>query len=95
MLFRSGSVDAATAWDSVARGNPKLRTVRIEDAFMPDTFSDREMPEVNYDNGVVPVGLVVLKTAEAPEQVKQFVEFILSPDGQKIWKQAGFNPAGK
>lgn len=91
----AGPRDIGTAWDAVARGVGNLRTVHIEDEYMPAEFPDPETPEVIYHNGVVPVGLVELKSAQAPDQTQDFVSFILSPTGQQIWKQAGFNPAAE
>jgi len=91
---KAGPRDIGTAWDAVAR-SMGLRTVRIEDQYMPAEYHDPETPEVVYHNGVVPVGLVVLKSAKAPDQTQDFVNFILSPAGQELWKKAGFNPASE
>ena len=86
---KEGSKDVGLAWDSVARGIPGLRVVPIEDRYMPAEFRDEG---VVYHNGNVPVSLVVLKAAKAPQETARFVEFVLSPAGQAIWRDNGFNP---
>ncbi|MCG3179459.1 MAG: hypothetical protein BIFFINMI_01794 [Phycisphaerae bacterium] len=86
-----GPCDVGAAWDSVARG-AGLRTVPIEDEYMPQTYPDPETPAVIYRNGAVPVGLVTLKSSQGPEELQRFIDFMLSPAGQKIWRDSGFNP---
>jgi sulfate/thiosulfate-binding protein len=34
----------------------------------------------------------ILKTSKHPEQAKAFSDFLFSPEGQKIWGEAGFRP---
>ncbi|MDD4892342.1 MAG: extracellular solute-binding protein [Phycisphaerae bacterium] len=84
-------VDAVTVWNAVAGGvADKVDIVRIEPEFMPKTF---EEDGLTYVNGCVPVGLVVLKTAKFHDEIRQFVDFMISPEGQAIWKAAGFDVA--
>jgi sulfate/thiosulfate-binding protein len=36
--------------------------------------------------------IAVLKTSKHPEQAQAFLDFNLSPEGQKLWAEAGFRP---
>lgn len=82
-------VDAVTVWNAVAGGQKdKIDIVRIEPQFMPKMFEEDGLA---YIDGRVPVGLVVLKTSRYPEQIKAFIDFMLSPEGQAIWQASGFD----
>ncbi len=56
-------------------------------------------PELNYLNippalnsvAIYPIG--ILKTSENPTLAQQFIELILSPQGQEILQKVGFSPA--
>jgi molybdate transport system substrate-binding protein len=87
----TGALDAVIVWDAVAGNNPdKLDIIPIEGEFMPPAFTDSE--GVTYRDGHVPVGLLLLTTAKQPEEARKFVDFILSPQGQAIWKASGYSP---
>ncbi len=57
---------------------------------MPDEFTD---DGVTYREGKVGVGMIVLSSCNDPAETRAFVDFILSPAGQAIWKKHGFNPS--
>jgi ABC-type molybdate transport system substrate-binding protein len=91
-LIIGTQLDAITCWDAVAGQHAdRLRAIPIEKQYMPQTFTDSE--GMTYTDGRVAVGLIELKTSAHPEATRKFVRFILSPEGQAIWKAAGFNPA--
>ena len=87
----TGALDAVIIWDAVAGNTPdKLDVISIESAFMPPAFTDSE--GVTYNAGHVPVGILILKTARDAAGTRKFIDFILSPAGQKIWRDNGYSP---
>jgi molybdate transport system substrate-binding protein len=87
----TGALDAVIIWDAVAGNTPdKLDVIPIESQFMPPAFTDSQ--GVTYYNGHVPVGILILKTAKDVGEMRKFIDFILSPEGQKIWHDNGYSP---
>ena len=87
----TGALDAVICWDAVAGQSPdKLDVLPIDSQFMPPAYTDNE--GMTYHSGHVPVGLILLTTAKQPEAARKFVDFILSPEGQAIWKANGYSP---
>ena len=87
-----GALDAVIIWDAVAGNDAdKLDVIPIESQFMPAAFTDSE--GVTYHDGHVPVGIILLTTGKEPVETRKFIDFILSPQGQAIWKANGYSPA--
>lgn len=82
MLLTEDKADAGIVEQRITRlpaFKGKLDTIAIEEKFIPP-------PPVPFTIGM-------MKWAKNPSAAQQFIDFILSGDGQKYFEQAGFIPA--
>lgn len=76
--FIQGKADALLTYENEAI-NLKRQGEAV-DYVTPDTTLRIENP------------FAIVKTSKHPEQAKAFSDFLFSPEGQKIWGEAGFRP---
>ncbi len=87
--------DASIVWNAVAfLRKDKLDAIPMEpavrlkagvDAVTSATYGQLDMDYIH-------VTAAVLKFSKAPEQASQFVEFMVSEEGQKVWNKLGYSP---
>jgi molybdate transport system substrate-binding protein len=68
-------VDAAIVWDAIA-------------AHVKQDIDMIEIPKDSNETSIVVAGL--LKTSQHPDVAREFLEFITSPEGQKILRDKGY-----
>jgi len=69
-------VDAAIIWEDNLVGNEKIEIVETSD----------------FDEHIKEVPVTTLKCSENPELATQFMDFVSSSEGIKIWEKWGFRP---
>ncbi len=72
-------VDASIIWEDNLIGNEKIEMV----------------PTAEFDNYIKEVPAVSLQYSEHPELAEQFVDFVASADGIKVWQKWGFKPTAE